>query len=198
VLLAAAGLALVAPTASASAQTSGTVSSQGFLIVTGVSGERVVQASLIRFKGVFNGVGKIVEVPNLPTDPDTASRHNLVFHKGTLHLVSVVQDFQFNLDPKSCRFRVTIPQISRFEGGTGVFRGATGKGTGLVTALGILQRAPDGTCSQDLLPAHEIDIVSGSGTLTFWGANQTFPFRKPAPRQASSSMRWWTNSSTPA
>jgi hypothetical protein len=48
-----------------------------------------------------------------------------------------------------------------------VFRGATGTGTGLVTALGILQRAPDGTCSQDLLPAHEIDIVSGSGTLTF-------------------------------
>jgi hypothetical protein len=90
-----------------------------------------------------------------------------VLHKGTLHLVSVVQDFQFNLDPKSCRFRVTIPQVSRFEGGTGVFRGATGKGTGLVTVLGILQRAPDGTCSQDLLPAHEIDIVSGSGTLTF-------------------------------
>jgi hypothetical protein len=167
VLLAAAGLAIAGPTTTASAQTSGTESAQGFLVVTGVSGQRVVLASSIRLTGVFDGVGKIVEVPNLPTDPDNVSRDDLVFPEGTLHLVGAVQDFQFSLDPESCLARVTVTQLTSFEGGTGLFSGATGTGTGVVEGLGMAQRAPDGSCSLDLLPAHERDNVSGTGTLTF-------------------------------
>jgi hypothetical protein len=166
-LLAVAGLALVGPTATASAQTSGTESSQGFLVATGVSGERVVLASSIRLTGVFDGVGQIVEVPNLPSDPGNVSRDDLVFREGTLHLVSAVQDFQFSLDPRSCLARFTVSQVASFEGGTGLFSGATGTGTGLVEGQGIAQRAPDGSCSPGLLPAHERDNVSGTGTLTF-------------------------------
>ena len=166
-LLAVAGLGLVGPTATASAQTSGTESSQGFVIATGVSGERVVLASSIRLTGVFDGVGKIVEVPNLPSDPDNVSRDDLVFREGTLHLVSAVQDFQFSLDPRSCLARFTVSQVTSFEGGTGIFSGATGTSTGLVEGQGIAQRAPDGSCAPDLLPAHERDNVSGTGTLTF-------------------------------
>ena len=166
VVLGAAGLALSGPTASATAQTAGTVSSRRFLITTDLSVERVVLASPIRLTGVFNGAGRIVEVPNLPTDPDEVSREDLLFRQGTLHLLSVVQDFQFSFDPKSCLFQVTIPQMSHFQGGTGLFSGATGTGTGLVQVRGILQRAPDGSCSQDLLPALEKDDVSGTRTLT--------------------------------
>ena len=150
-----------------SAQTSGTESFQGFLVASGVSGERVVLASSIRATGVFDGVGTLVEVPNLPTDPDNVSRDDLVFRQGTLHLVSANQDFQFTIDPRSCLGRFTIHQISTFEGGTGLFSEATGTGTGLVETQGTLQRAPDGSCSPDLLPAHEKDAVSGTGTLTF-------------------------------
>jgi hypothetical protein len=62
VLLAAAGLVVVWP-ASASAQTSGPESFTGFLVVTGVSGERVELASNIRARGVFDGSGKIIELP---------------------------------------------------------------------------------------------------------------------------------------
>jgi hypothetical protein len=153
--------------ATASAQTSGPESSEGFLIATGVSGARVVLASNIRLSGVFNGVGKIVEVPNLPTDPGNVSRDDLVFPEGTLHLVGATQDFQFSIDPRSCLARITAHQITSFEGGTGLFSGATGTGTGAVEALATAQRAPDGSCSMDLLPAHEIDNVSGTGTLTF-------------------------------
>jgi hypothetical protein len=166
-ILAAAGLALAGPAFTASAQTSGTERFQGFLIATGVSGERVVLATSIRATGVFDGVGKIVEVPNLPTDPDNVSRDDLVFPQGTLHLVSTNLDFQFSFDPRSCLAKFTIRQAASFEGGTGIFSGATGRGTGMVKARGILQRAPDGSCSQDLLPAIEKDNVSGSGMLTF-------------------------------
>jgi hypothetical protein len=150
----------------ASAQTSGAEQFAGFLVVTGVSGGRVVHATSIRARGVFDGVGRIVEVPNLPTDPDNVTRDDLVFRSGTLHLVSANQDFQFTLNPRSCRATVTIHQTSRFDGGTGLFSGATGTGTGTVNASALLQRNPDRSCSTELPPAHEIDRVSGTATLS--------------------------------
>jgi hypothetical protein len=52
-------------------------------------------------------------------------------------------------------------------GGTGIFAGASGTGTGRVDGSSLAQRNPDGSCSMDLLPKHERDAVSGSGTLTF-------------------------------
>jgi hypothetical protein len=33
---------------------------------------------------VFRGVGRIVEIPNLPADPDNVSRDDLVFPSGTM------------------------------------------------------------------------------------------------------------------
>jgi len=167
VLVAGAGLAVAGPSTAAFAQTSGAEQFTGFLVVTSVSGERVVHASSIRARGVFKGVGRIVEVPNLPTDPDDVSRDDLVFRAGTLHLISADQDFQFSLNPRSCRATVTIHQTATFDGGTGLFSGAHGTGTGTVTASVLLQRNPDRSCSTDLPPAHEIDRVSGTGTLTF-------------------------------
>ena len=69
--------------------------------------------------------------------------------------------------PNSCRFAVTVIQTTRFAGGTGIFAGASGDGTGQVDGTGMAQRNPDGSCNLDLEPAHERDAVSGSGTLTF-------------------------------
>jgi len=167
-LLAATGLVLGGPPVTASAQTSGPESFEGFLIATGVSGDRVVLASSIRADGVFKGVGRIVEVPNLPTDPDNISRDDLVFAEGTLHIVSTSLDFQVNsFDPVSCKLSITIPQLTAFDGGTGLFAGATGTGEGRVDGRGFAQRAPDGSCSLDLPPRHERDQVSGAGTLSF-------------------------------
>jgi hypothetical protein len=166
-LLALAGLTIVGPATAAPAQTSGPEQSSGFLVSTGLSGERVVLASSIRMTGVFNGVGRIVEVPNQPTDPDNVSRDDLVFAQGVLHLISATQDFQISLDPRSCRFSATVEQVATFDGGTGVFSGASGGGTGRVDGSGILQRHLDGSCATDLGPAQELDRVSGSGTLSF-------------------------------
>jgi hypothetical protein len=109
VLLAAAGLVAGGPMSAASALTSGPESFTGFLIVTGVSGERVELASNIRARGVFDGSGKIVERPPQPGDPENMDRDDLVFPQGTLHLFSFVQDFQIvSFDPNSCRLAVTV------------------------------------------------------------------------------------------
>jgi hypothetical protein len=168
VLLAVTGLAVAGPTSAASAQTSGPESSTGFLIATGMSGERVVLATNIRARGVFNGVGKIVELPPQSGDQDNMNRDDLVFRQGTLHLFSFVQDVRIvSFNPNSCRFAVTITQTTQFAGGTGIFAGATGTGTGQVDGTGMAQRNPDGSCNLDLPPAHERDAVSGSGTLKF-------------------------------
>jgi hypothetical protein len=166
--LAVAGLVAGGPTLVASAQTSGPESFTGFLVVTGVSGERVELASNIRARGVFDGAGKIVELPPQPGDPENMDRDDLVFPQGTLHLFSFVQDFQIvSFNPNSCRLAVTVTDSTQFAGGTGIFVGASGTGTGRVDGSDVAQRNPDGSCSLDLLPAHELDRVSGSGTLTF-------------------------------
>jgi hypothetical protein len=168
VLVAATGLVLAGPSVTASAQTSRPETFEGFLVATGVSGDRVVLASSVRADGVFKGVGRIVEVPNLPTDPDNVARDDLVFAEGTLHLVSTSLDFQVNsFDPVSCKFSITVLQVATFEGGSGLFTGATGTGEGRVDGRGFAQRASDGSCSLDLPSRHEKDQVSGAGTLSF-------------------------------
>jgi hypothetical protein len=63
VVLAVAGVVAFGPTSAASAQTSGPESFTGFLVVTGISGQRVELTSNIRAHGVFDGAGKIVELP---------------------------------------------------------------------------------------------------------------------------------------
>jgi hypothetical protein len=168
VLLATAGVLVGGPISAASAQTSGPESMTGFLVVTGVTGERVELASNIEARGVFNGTGKIVELPPQPGDPDNMDRDDLVFPQGRLHLFSFVQDFQIvSFDANSCRLAVTVIDSMQFAGGTGIFAGASGTGTGRVDGSGLAQRNPDGSCSLDLLPAHELDRVSGPGSLTF-------------------------------
>jgi hypothetical protein len=60
------GLAVAAPAAAA---TSGSETFDGVIVTSGVSGDRVMVNSVVVAKGVFSGVGRIVEIPNLPGDP---------------------------------------------------------------------------------------------------------------------------------
>src|SRR5215469_82315 len=63
----AAGTALAISTATAvpaAAATSGSETVSGTIVTSGVSGTRTVISSVLVAKGVFNGVGRIVEVPS--------------------------------------------------------------------------------------------------------------------------------------
>src|SRR5438552_7008546 len=98
--LLAAGIAL-ALAIPAAAATTGSETFNGVIVTSGVSGERVVVSSVVVAKGVFSGVGRVVEIPNLPGDPGNVSRDDLVFAEGSMHLVSTVVDFSFSVNPRS-------------------------------------------------------------------------------------------------
>jgi hypothetical protein len=172
-VLLAAGTALAISATSAvpaAAATSGSETLRGTIVTSGVSGTRTVISSVLVARGAFTGVGRIVELPSLPTDPTNSSRDDLVFREGTLHLLSTGGDVtSLSVNPANCRFRVTVEnQTGQITGGTGQFVAATGTfTTGTLTAEGLGARAPDGSCSPALPALHEVDRLLSSGTLSF-------------------------------
>jgi hypothetical protein len=165
-VLLAVGMAL-AVAAPAAAATTGSETFNGVIVTSGVSGERVVVSSVVVAKGVFSGVGRIVEIPNLPGDPDNVSRDDLVFAEGNLHIVSTTLDFLFSVNPRSCIVTVTLQQTSTVEGGTRLFAAATGSAVATVTGRGLAPRNPDGSCALEQAALHEQDMIAASGTLSF-------------------------------
>jgi hypothetical protein len=170
--LLAGGIALAASTATAvpaAAATSGSETYIGTIVTSGVSGTRTVISSVLVMRGVFSGVGRIVELPNLPGDPDNASRDDLVFPEGTMHLLTTGTDFSFSLNPHNCTFKATFQSSAEVTGGTGQFAAAHGSfPTNTAVAVGVGARDPDGSCSMTLPALHEVDrLTTGGGTLSF-------------------------------
>jgi hypothetical protein len=158
---------IVAASSPAAAATSGAQGFDGVIVTSGVSGERVVVNSVIRAHGVFRGTGEVVEVPNLPGDPDSVSRDDLVFDEGSMHLVTTTLDFSVSLNPHSCVGRATLQQTSQIEGGTGQFAAASGSFTATVGGPAVLARNPDGSCSFDQAALHEVDHFTATGIMSF-------------------------------
>src|SRR5215831_17984112 len=167
-LLAAGAAAAAAATAApAAAATSGSQTVKGIIVASGVSGTRTVINSVVIFKGAFNGTGKIVEVDNLPTDPDNVNRDDLVFATGSMHIVNTIEDYSLSANPRSCVFTATLRQTNVIVGGTGQFTAAAGDFTATVTGQGVFPRGPDGSCDPSRDPLHEVDMITATGTLSF-------------------------------
>jgi hypothetical protein len=160
------GCTVALAAAATSAAAVGTESFSGVIVASGTSGERVVVNSVVVARGVFTGVGRIVELPDLPSLPGV-ERDDLVFAAGTMHLLSTTIDGSFSIDPRTCVFSAMLQQTSVIQGGTGLFAHASGSGTATVTAHGIAARGPDGSCSEDLAALLDVDSVSSTGTLSF-------------------------------
>jgi hypothetical protein len=161
---------LVISSVPAAAQTSGSESYDGTIVASGLSGTRVELASVIRFRGVFNGVGQVIERPSLSGDPDNTARDDLVFADGTIHLLTYFGNvLSLNLNPQSCTASGQMQTTSTVDGGTGIFGGATGSFDNIGGIQALAGRNPDGSCNFDLTmpPLHEIDTLSGSGSLSF-------------------------------
>ena len=62
---------------------------------------------------------------------------------------------------------ITIRQTGEIVGGTRQFSHAAGSFTATVTARAVLARNPDGSCSFEHEPLHEVDLITASGTLSF-------------------------------
>ena len=122
---------------------------------------RTVIGSVVRARGVFRGVGRVVELSQ-PLGQD-----DLVFPSGTMHVVSTLGDLSFSINPHSCLFTGTQQLTWDVTGGTGQFADAAGSVTGTVSAVALLARNPDGSCSLTQQPRHEVDKFAESGTLLF-------------------------------
>jgi hypothetical protein len=153
--------------APAAARVNGRESARGQIIAVARNGHRTVVSSIIVLRGVFNGVGRIVEVPNRPGDPDNASRDKLVFAAGTLRIVSFNKGQpRISLDPQTCLVSLRIRQTTKVTGGTGRFRHASGRFKSLVRAHAVLARNPDGSCNEQADALLDGDALSGHGTLS--------------------------------
>jgi hypothetical protein len=167
--LLAAGTALAisaAPAIPAAAAASGSETLSGTIVFAATGpATRTVIGSAVRARGAFKGTGRFVEV----AFGDPVSQDDLVFPGGTLHVLATtgrpVSPFVTNL--RSCLFTGTAEFTYQVTGGTGKFTGATGTLTGTVSARAQFARNPDGTCSMEQLPRHEVDKFDVSGTLTF-------------------------------
>jgi hypothetical protein len=126
---------------------------------------RTVVSSVVRAGGVFRGVGRVVE--RVLPDAAGVSRDDLVFRSGTMHVVSTPGKLSFSVNPHSCLFTGTQQFTWGVTGGTGQFDDATGSFTGTVSAVALLARNPDGSCSFTQFPRYEVDKFAESGTLSF-------------------------------
>ncbi len=168
--LLASGIALAISAATAlpaAAATSGSETVRGILVTSGVSGTRTAISSVAVAMGVFNGVGRIVEIPRQPGDPPNVSRDDLVYPEGTMHLVNTTVGASFTVNPNNCLFRATLQENSQITGGIGLFANASGTFTGTISPQGLLPRNPDGSCAAGQPSLHEVDMVAFSGTLSF-------------------------------
>lgn len=165
-VLLAAGIALAA-SATTGAQTSGNETISGVIVTSGASGQRTVVSSVIVARGVFTGVGRIVEIASLPSDPDNVARDDLVFADGSIHLVSTTVDATVSVNPHTCIVTIKLQQTGSVSGGTGRFSAATGSFAGTLSAVALARRNPDGSCSEQQAPLVEVDTFTSSGSLSF-------------------------------
>jgi hypothetical protein len=151
----------------AAARTTGKESFSGQIIAPAGSGTRHIASSIVAARGVFAGAGKIVEVANKPGDPDNVSRDDLVFPGGTLHIRNTSQAPRFSANQQTCAITGTIKQATKVQGGTGIFRHATGTFAGKVSVWGVAARNADGSCNMEADLLLDADAVSGRGTLSY-------------------------------
>lgn len=152
--------------ASSAGAGSGSQTFKALIVASGASGGREIVAAPVIAKGAFTGVGRLVEIPNQPGDPDDVARDDFVFAGGTIHLVTVTNSFSGSLDPRTCVFTATIEQTSSVVGGTGSFARATGTFAATLNVHAVAARNADGTCAQDRAPLVEIDALAASGALS--------------------------------
>ena len=116
----------------AAAATSGSETVQGLLVTSGVSGTRTDISSVAVARGVFDGVGRIVEIPAQPGDPPNVSRDDLVYPEGTMHLVNTTVGASFTVNPHNCLFRATTRQDSGWPGSSSPLSMAARRSSGFL------------------------------------------------------------------
>src|SRR4051794_1519479 len=107
--------AVLAGSTPAAARTSGAETLSGFIAASGASGTREVVSSAVVATGAFNGIGRVVEIPNRADDPENVSRDDLVFAGGAMHLVTTNLYSTFSIDPRTCIGLFKVKQTQKIQ-----------------------------------------------------------------------------------
>jgi hypothetical protein len=153
---------VVGPSTATAAERSGSEQMDGGLVR---ANDRVV-GTAVAARGVFNGVGRIVERPNRPGDSEKVTRDDLVVPEGVLHIVNLNRHVSVSVDPRTCRLRYKAQQTNTIGGGTGKFAHARGRFAATVTATAVARRKPDVSCDTQHPPLAEVDTLAATGNLT--------------------------------
>jgi len=149
------------------------------LAIAGAPGEAVAATATHQFRVVKIGANTgtvIAQGPFYGVGTEENTRHQVPlgspfrvtfsFPHGDLSMSARPGPPQIDADPVTCVTRVTLQVTNVISGGTGVYAGATGTGSGTSNITLIRGRAADGSCLGPASPPiFEIASVQASHTL---------------------------------
>ncbi len=145
------GLAASAAASTAATSASGT---EHFELVTTSVGQTIT------FHAIYYGV---VTAAGTEVSPSSGNTDTVHLPGGTFKLVHTAPP-GFKVNPKTCLAIATGTAKYKITGGTGRYAGISGKGTAVISEVGILGRVK-GACSENAAPAAFFIVVKGSGPL---------------------------------
>ena len=152
----------------------------GGLALAGAPAEAFAETATHHFRIVKLGANPgtvIAQGPFYGVGTETNTRHQVPlgspfqvtfsFAHGDLYLDARPGPPQIDTDPVTCVTRITLQVANVVTGGTGVYEGATGTGSGTSNITQVRGRAADGSCLPlSSPPIFEIANVRASETLT--------------------------------
>jgi hypothetical protein len=97
-------------------------------------------------RGPISGIGEATQTEKETPSGGQMNYVTLHFDRGTVRMVAAEPRFGWKLDPRTCTGSAYGNGTFTILGGTGRYRGASGKGTFTTSGTGLAQRTPSGKC----------------------------------------------------
>ena len=98
------------------------------------------------------------------SNTDTAT-DTLVYPKGTFKVTHTGPQ-TFKVNSKTCFFSAPSKGTIKISGGTGAYKGISGKGTYSASVIGILAKTKTGACNENANPVAFQEVINASATVT--------------------------------
>lgn len=138
--VAATALAVAASGSAATASSTQTITAT-FLTIGGADEPTHVVA-----RGPISGIGEATQTEKATPSGGQMNYVTLHFDRGTVRMVAAEPRFGWKLDARTCTGSAYGNGTFKILGGTGSYRGASGKGTFTTSGTAVAQRTPSGKC----------------------------------------------------
>ena len=111
------------------------------------------------------GVDTMAGVDHEGSSNTNTATDTLVYPKGTFK-VTHTGPFNLKVNPKTCFIDATSKGTIKISGGTGAYKGISGKGTFSLTVIGIAPKTKAGACNENANPAGFQEVISATAKVT--------------------------------